>query len=61
MQLRRIFLSLLVLPFVLALGACQQKEGPAEKAGKELDKAAESIGKQIESIGDGIQGSVSGK
>ena len=34
---------------------CQQQEGPAEKAGKELDKAVEKVGQQIEKAGDAIQ------
>lgn len=40
---------------VLALGAlvavvsgCQKKEGPAERAGKEIDKAAEKTGQGID-------------
>ena len=34
---------------------CQQQEGPAEKAGKELDKEVEKVGQQIEKAGDAIQ------
>lgn len=41
----------------LALGGCQ-KEGPAEKAGKEVDKALSSAGGQIQAVGDKIQNSV---
>jgi len=37
------------------LPGCQQQEGPAEKAGKELDKAVEKVGQQIEKAGDAIQ------
>lgn len=39
---------------ILALSGCQ-KEGPAEKAGKELDKAISSAGDQIEAAGNKIQ------
>ncbi len=39
---------------MLALGGCQ-KEGPAEKAGKEIDKAVSSAGDQIQAAGDKIQ------
>lgn len=39
----------------LALSGCQ-KEGPAEKAGKEIDKTMSQAGKQIEKMGEGIQG-----
>ena len=42
---------------VLAFGlsACEKKEGPAERAGKEVDKAVESVGKKIEQTGQQIQ------
>jgi|ERR1700674_515008 hypothetical protein len=32
-----------------------QKEGPGERAGKQVDKAVENAGKQIEKAGDKIQ------
>jgi hypothetical protein len=37
------------------LVGCQKKEGPAERAGKQVDKAVESAGQQIEKAGDKIQ------
>jgi hypothetical protein len=37
-----------------ALSGCQ-KEGPAEKAGRQVDKAVEKVGQQIEKAGDAIQ------
>ena len=42
---------------VMALGGCH-KEGPAEKAGKEIDKAMSSAGDQIQAAGDKIQNAV---
>lgn len=42
-----------VLGFVLA--GCQEKEGPAERAGKELDKAASSVGSAVEDAGQKIR------
>ena len=42
---------------MLALIGCQ-KEGPAEKAGKEIDKAVSSAGDQIQAAGDKIQSAV---
>lgn len=41
---------------MLALGllGCEQ-EGPAEKAGKEIDKALSQAGQEIEKVGDSIQ------
>ncbi len=43
---------------MMALGGCKKEEGPAEKAGKEIDKAVSDAGKQLESIGKEIQGNV---
>lgn len=40
---------------VLALLGCQKPEGPAEKAGKEIDNALSQAGQQIEKAGDKIQ------
>jgi hypothetical protein len=37
------------------LPACQKQEGPAERAGKEIDKAADKVGQQIEKAGEKIQ------
>ncbi|MDP2239404.1 MAG: hypothetical protein Q8K18_04470 [Burkholderiales bacterium] len=39
---------------ISGLSGCQ-KEGPAERAGKEMDKAVENAGKQIEKAGEKIQ------
>jgi predicted small secreted protein len=41
----------------LSLAGCQEKEGPAEKAGKEIDKAAASMGQAIQNAGEKIQNS----
>lgn len=59
MPLHRILVSFLILPLALALAGCQEKEGPAEKAGKELDKAAAAVGEQIDKAGEQIQGAIS--
>ncbi|MCX7157390.1 MAG: hypothetical protein NTW45_13220 [Rhodocyclales bacterium] len=45
---------------LLALSACE-KEGPAERAGKEADKAMADVGKQIEKAGESIQGAAKGE
>jgi len=42
---------------ICALAACQ-KEGPAEKAGKEIDKAMSSAGNQIQAAGDKVREAV---
>jgi len=44
-----------------ALAACQQQEGPAERAGKEADKAVEKVGQQIEKAGESIQDAAKGE
>lgn len=38
----------------LLIAGCQ-KEGPAERAGKEVDKAVDKVGQQIEKAGDSLQ------
>ena len=43
--------------FVLA--ACE-KEGPAERAGKEADKVVSDVGKSIEKAGENIQDAAKG-
>jgi len=39
----------------MALSGCEKHEGPAEKAGKEIDKTMSSVGEQIQKAGDKIQ------
>ena len=43
-----------------ALAGCQQQEGPAEQAGKEVDEAIEKAGEQVEKAGDAIQDAAQG-
>ena len=46
----------LTLSLLLAgLSACEKKEGPAERAGKEIDKAVQSAGQKLEKAGQDIQ------
>ena len=40
---------------VLGLSACEKKEGPMERAGKQIDKAVEKTGQQVEKAGQQIQ------
>lgn len=46
------------MAFVLA--ACE-KEGPAERAGKEADKVVSDVGKSIEKAGENIQDAAKGE
>ena len=47
------FLAIGIL--TVGLSACEKKEGPAERAGKEIDKTLEKAGQQIEKAGERIQ------
>ena len=38
----------------LTLTACE-KEGPAEKTGKEIDKAVKDLGQSVEKAGDSVK------
>ena len=40
---------------IVGLCACEKKEGPAERAGKEIDKTIEKAGQQLEKAGQQIQ------
>jgi len=40
---------------VVGLSACEKKEGPAERAGKEIDKTVDKAGQQLEKAGQSIQ------
>jgi hypothetical protein len=40
---------------IVGLSACEKKEGPAERAGKEIDKTIEKAGQQLEKAGQQIQ------
>lgn len=44
---------------LFALAACE-KEGPAERAGKEADKVVSDVGKSIEKVGENIQDAAKG-
>lgn len=39
----------------VALVGCQKQEGPAERAGKEVDQTVNKAGEQIEKAGEKIQ------
>lgn len=43
-----------------ALLGCQKQEGPAERAGKQVDKAVQSAGRQVEKAGESIQDTAKG-
>jgi uncharacterized protein YcfJ len=45
---------------IAGLSGCQKQEGPAERAGKEIDKAVEKVGQNIEKAGEKIQDAAKG-
>jgi hypothetical protein len=53
---RTALLAILCSAFVIGLAGCKE-EGPAEKAGKELDKAAQQFSDGVKNLGDNIQNS----
>ena len=54
---RTVVVALMLGALVAGLSGCK-KEGPAERAGKEMDKAAEKAGQQIEKAGDKMKDAV---
>lgn len=55
---KKSILNLLALGMLsMALVGCEQ-EGPAEKAGKEIDQAISQAGQELEKVGDSIQNAV---
>ncbi|HRD88643.1 MAG TPA: hypothetical protein PK752_10390 [Accumulibacter sp.] len=52
--------ALLMSALLIALPGCQKQEGPAEKAGKEIDKTMEKAGQQVEKAGDAVQDAAKG-
>lgn len=45
-----VVVALVLGSLVAAVSGCR-KEGPAERAGKEIDRSAEKVGKEIEKAG----------
>ena len=52
--------TLMIVIALAALAACN-REGPAEKAGRNIDNAASKVGKGIENAGDKVRDAVNGK
>lgn len=60
MKLGKIVSTVAVVGALLFVLAACEKEGPAERAGKEADKAVADVGKQIEKVGESIQDAAKG-
>lgn len=48
-------LFLFILMTALAIAACQPAEGPAERAGKQLDQTAAELGHGIQKAGEEVK------
>jgi hypothetical protein len=53
--------ALAAVGFLMAgMYGCQKQEGPAERAGREIDKTMEKVGKSVEKAGEKIQDTAKG-
>ena len=52
---KSVMAALVMSALIVGLSSCQKKEGPAERAGKQIDKAVEKAGQQIEKAGEKIE------
>lgn len=48
----------MLVTFSIAMAACQPAEGPAERAGKDIDRTAEKVGKQVDKAADKAKNAV---
>lgn len=55
MLLRNLAFALMLGAGTLGLAACEDNEGPAERAGESVDDATERAGEAMEDAGDSIQ------
>jgi hypothetical protein len=51
----RAWAGLAAMIVIVGLCGCEKKEGPGERAGKQIDKAVENAGQQVEKAGQQIQ------
>ena len=55
---KSVMAALVMSALIAGLFCCEKKEGPVERAGKQIDKAVGKAGKQIEKAGDKIEDAV---
>jgi len=55
--------SVVLLAAALGVGlvACDKREGPMEKAGKQVDQAADKAGQKVEQAGEKMQDAAKGE
>ena len=61
MKIGKAVSTVLVMSAMLVVLSACEREGPAERAGKDADKAMTSVGKSIEKAGENIQDAAKGK
>jgi hypothetical protein len=54
-KIRNSVIAVTMSILIVGLSACEKKEGPMERAGKEIDKTVEKAGQQLEKAGEKIQ------
>lgn len=52
--------ALVMSGLLVVLSGCQKQEGPAERAGKDIDNATGQAGEKIEQVGENIQDAAKG-
>ena len=52
--------TLIVMLTLVALAACHQ-EGPAEKAGRQIDQAGKDVARSVDKAGQNIRDAANGK
>ena len=55
---KSVMAALVMSVLIAGLSGCQKKEGPVERAGKQIDKAVEKAGQQVEKAGEKIEDAV---
>jgi hypothetical protein len=56
----RTLMILIALALTPLLASCE-REGPAEKAGRQVDRAADKAARSVEKAGDSVRDAVNGK
>jgi hypothetical protein len=57
---KSVMAALVMSVLIVGLSGCQKKEGPVERAGKQIDKAVEKAGQQVEKAGEKIEDAAKG-
>jgi predicted small secreted protein len=57
---KSVIAALAMSAVIVGLSGCENREGPAERAGKEVDKVVDKAGQQVERAGEKIQDAASG-